>query len=675
MKKLAVLLCVLLCMTPFGAMADTGEEMTAAITAVRERVEIPTECTEFSGYKNTYNNRSSWEFSWETPSGAEARKNVRVIIRESGIIESVYMYADSEASGKQGKTLPLISAEAAMETARLACEGFNPSLAASYREGTEAVLSGDSYHVTIPRTEGGIPVYNNSASLRVSILTGTVESYTLSHTETAVFSGIDGAIGTEKAQNAFVNNGYMELWYRPFEDTMRLVYVPGQSESLIDARTGAPFVPKSDAEAYRNTMKEESAMMDAAAGGSASLTPQERQAVEEAAGLISYEEAVEKLKSVAAFGILEEATLESGNTYKTADGEYTLRVSLKMPNEAEYRYTYGELDGKTGEIFTFYSDRNAGEEKATTEETAQKTFDTFCAAYLADYTPKLEAPKITAGKYVATVTAQRQENGVPVYGDSVHVTVTADGLIENYRLSWDKKANFESADGILSEEAAYRVLFEKGAPRLCYYAADGAALLIYAAAEREFAFIAAKDGACLTYSGTAYVERKQEAYADISGHYAEEAILALSSIGATLGDGAFLPDNVITQKEFVGLVSNCVMEYYPIYDGALDEARLYSYAINRGVLPKDEEAPDAPLTREMAAAYLLRAMGYEEFASIPGIFRCDFADAETISPALYGYVAIARGLGIINGMGNGLFEPQRHVTRGEAAVMIYNYLR
>lgn len=677
MRKLAVLLCVLLSMTPLGAMAETGEEMAAAIAAVRERVDIPSECTAFSGHKNVYNDKTTWEFSWETEEKAETMKSVRVQIGENGIIGSVHSYENTEVQRKQGKLLPEISPAEAENAALLACEKINPSLYEAYREDAKVVLSGDCYHVSIPRKEGGIPVYNNGVSLRVSIQTGKVESYALTHTETALFSDLTGAMETENAEAAFLKNGYMKLWYRPFEDGMRLVYVPGQAEELIDAKTGAPFTPKMREEVFRNEAPKAEATLDAAVGGSISLTPQERKAVEEAAGLISYEEATEILKNVAAFGLPKTAALESGSTYKTEKGRYILRVSLKLSDETEYRYTYGELDGNTGEILSFYSDRNVTKEAETTvtEETARKTYEAFMTSQLSEYKEKLGAPVITCGKQVASVLVQRKENDVPVYGNSVRLTVTPEGLIEQYTLSWDKTAEFESSAGLISEAEAYAALFEKGAPRLSWYAEAGASTLIYAAENREFAYISAKDGTYLTYGGKPFIEKKQTAYADIHGHYAEEAILALSSVGAALEGEAFLPDNVITQKEYVALLSNCVMEYYPLYEGTVDEARLYSYAINRGILPKDEEAPEAPLTREMAAAYLLRAMGYKDFASIPGIFRCDFTDSDAITPAFYGYVSIARGLGIVNGMGDGAFYPQRHVTRGEAAVMIYNYLK
>ena len=71
-----------------------------------------------------------------------------------------------------------------------------------------------------------------------------------------------------------------------------------------------------------------------------------------------------------------------------------------------------------------------------------------------------------------------------------------------------------------------------------------------------------------------------------------------------------------------------------------------------------------------AAVYFINALELAEIASLPGIYNCPFTDVETKE----GYVSILSGFGVVKGDGTGLFNPDRGVTRGEAAVMIYNYL-
>lgn len=676
MKKLALFLAVLLLFSTGGMIvnADSTAEMATAIASVKERVSIPENCTEFNGRKNVYSGETSWEFSWATTEEATPQMQIRVTLRDDMVISSVYSYIFKETTHKPGKTLPVLSAEEAAEKAISFFAGVNPALAKQYAQDAEAVLSGDYYSITIPRIVEGIPVYNNSANLWVCSQTGRVESFSLSHSGKAVFAGTNGNIETEAAKAAYMENGYMRLEYRFFSEEARLVYVPGKSENLISATTGTPFVPDYTGETFdKEAVRGESMMAtDAANGAMDTLTPQERKAVEEAAGLISYEEAVEKLKAVPYFRIPDNAVLEAGNTYKEDNERYILRVSLGGEDIA---YSYGELDGKTGEILRYYSGSTDKEKKVESADAAKEIYDAFSADYLGTYVPNLAAAETHIADYAVTFSAERTENGIPVYGDGITINVDGEGRITNYRLNWKKDATFPSAEGILSEEQAYAILFENGEPRLQYFAVSGEAPVIYAAAHREFSFISAVDGQLLNYNGKAYVSEKTGSYTDIEGHFAEEAILALASVGARLGDSAFRPDAIITQAEYVGLVSNCVMEYYPLLDGAPDQARLYSYAVNRGILPEAEKAPDTPLTRELAVAYLLRAMGYGEFAEIEGIFQCDFSDSSFITPNLYGYVAIAKGMGFVRGDGNGAFAPQREMTRGEAAAMLYNYLK
>lgn len=679
MKKISLLvaICMLLTVMVPCVMADSSEEMTAAIALAKERVEIPESYTEFWGNKSLVNkNEARWDFRWETPEDASLRGSVSVTMRGNGIIEAVYSYTSGEEQlYKSGKTLPKISEAEALQIAVSYGAKINPSISAEYAEGAKAAWWGDRYAVTIPRTVGGITVYNNSATVQVNGQTGKIENYSLSHNEKAVFQPVIGVISVGEAQNAYARHGYMKKEYRIFDNKAVLVYTPGNAENLIDAATGAPYIPKYE-ETFRGTANDMVMKEEAAAAGKAELTPQERKAVEEAAGLITYAEATEIIKGVPQFYMPDDMILEVGNTYKTAKGQYIIRISLQSNAEDSYARVYGELDGETGEILYFNASDKMNAEAKTDAEKAVAVYTAFAEAYLSAYIPSLAERKAETMEHAVYINAERMENGIPVFGNGVSVTVEPSGKITHYSLNWNRDIAFPTAENSISAEAAYSVLYNNAAPQLYYYAIGEKADPIYAMGTYGFAFVAAEDGTLLSYSGNLYVEENIKGYTDIRGHYAEEAILALDSVGAHLGGTEFMPDAKITQSEFVSLVSNCVMGYYPLIDGSgADVEKIYTHAVRNGVLPKDEEAPDVPLVRERAVAYLLRAMGYGDFAEINGIFKCDFSDADAITPALYGYVAIAKGLGIINGDGSGNFAPDREVTRGEAAVMIYNYLK
>lgn len=100
---------------------------------------------------------------------------------------------------------------------------------------------------------------------------------------------------------------------------------------------------------------------------------------------------------------------------------------------------------------------------------------------------------------------------------------------------------------------------------------------------------------------------------------------------------------------------------------------MYRMLINDGTIDEDDKNPDLKLTRETAVKYLLDSAGYKKFAELEGLFNCDFIDKNDINPKLAGYAAIARALKIVDG--NSYFKPKNEITRAEAAVMIYNYLK
>ena len=72
---------------------------------------------------------------------------------------------------------------------------------------------------------------------------------------------------------------------------------------------------------------------------------------------------------------------------------------------------------------------------------------------------------------------------------------------------------------------------------------------------------------------------------------------------------------------------------------------------------------------------LLDSLGYKQVANLPGIFRCDFSDADAIPAGEMGYAALAQGLGIVHG-GDGLdYAAGRSASRAEAATMLWQYMK
>jgi hypothetical protein len=196
--------------------------------------------------------------------------------------------------------------------------------------------------------------------------------------------------------------------------------------------------------------------------------------------------------------------------------------------------------------------------------------------------------------------------------------------------------------------------------------------LVYSVKQDKPAIFDAFSGEILDGSGKPFVERKVAEYNDIDGHYAENQIAALAEYGISLPGEAFRPDEKIVQKDFLRLLVKA-MGYYGDYDDDESLDDMYNQLIRGKVITREEKNPEAAVTREEAVKFVVRSLGFQEVADIRGIFVTGFKDQGSISPELVGYVAIAKGLGIVGGSG-GNFNPKAGLSRAEAAVMLYNYL-
>ena len=133
-------------------------------------------------------------------------------------------------------------------------------------------------------------------------------------------------------------------------------------------------------------------------------------------------------------------------------------------------------------------------------------------------------------------------------------------------------------------------------------------------------------------------------------------------------DSKFRPERSITQGEFMemlkGINPSLYRKYVRIAEGSRDE---------QFPLDIDNINPEATLTNEQATVFFVEMLGYSDIATIENIFKCDFKDADKISSEFYGFVALCKGLGILDDFKEN-FSPQSDLTRGNAALMIYNYL-
>ena len=191
---------------------------------------------------------------------------------------------------------------------------------------------------------------------------------------------------------------------------------------------------------------------------------------------------------------------------------------------------------------------------------------------------------------------------------------------------------------------------------------------------------------------------------DIYGvEWAREAILYLYRINVISGyeDGSFKPDNKVSRAEFTKLALSLISdkaqnseneklksatafakqesnadsdendETAGGFHDVLDTDWYSSYiekAASNGIITGFGNLfmPNNNITREDAAVIIYRLIGKK--LSLDK--KTSFADDDTVSDYAKDAVSILAGHRVINGMGNGSFEPKSTLTRAQAAVLI-----
>jgi len=164
-------------------------------------------------------------------------------------------------------------------------------------------------------------------------------------------------------------------------------------------------------------------------------------------------------------------------------------------------------------------------------------------------------------------------------------------------------------------------------------------------------------------------------YTDISRSFAKKEIEALAKYGVGFYADEFKPYAGLTQKDLVIFLLSAggyTIEYDTVTEEDLEW--IYSSAESLGILKRSQREPERKITRAELCRILITMSGYGKAAELPGIYICGFSDDALISDSDYGYVAIAKGLGIIKGDLAGAFKPYNTVTRQEAAVMLYRFM-
>lgn len=719
-RKIAALLTLIFIFTltlPLqGFAAEMDKELENAIKIVKTKFSIP-EDYKFTSSISTTETTKIYYLSWRSNDTLNM-SSINASVDDKGLILGYSKYTPNDY--KQTKKLPSMSREEAKAKAEKYIEHIAPGLTKliKYEDNFQDSIMDSSYYFSYYRVVDGVPYYNDRASVTINRETGDLQGYSRNWSPDLEFPSAKGSLSLDEAEAAYVKNLGLRLIYSYAvkDDVLEVfpLYAPvyDNNSYAVDAFTGERYRLT-----YRNYLRgandygvsiEKEKSMAENAGGMVQLNPEELKAVEEAAKLIGQEKAEKIAREADFLKISKDYELQSYNlnTNWPNKDEYIWSLYFRKPSEGKKLSDENisvTINAKTGVIMSFYKNSSTIDEKLPVNDIAKAkaATDKFLADYYPQYNKLLEYDKISNEEYLTDKTT-------PVYSYNIRYTRLADGVpfpdngasfnydnqtgeISSFNLSWFD-VEFPSVKNVIGLAAAGDSLFDKIGLGLEYryeYAdvavpmitkerqAEGKMALVYMLKPDKPWYIDAVSGNVVYRSGEEYKDAKKSNYTDIKGHFAEKQISVLADFGISLDGTEFRPSEEITQKDFLTYLSKTLNYYGPVVtekSTRKDVDEMYAYLVREGIIKEAEKSPDSKVTREEAVKYIVRALKYDKVADIKGIFSISYKDKASISPDMYGYVAIASGLGIVNGDG-GKFNPKRNIKRGESAVIIYNYLQ
>lgn len=191
-------------------------------------------------------------------------------------------------------------------------------------------------------------------------------------------------------------------------------------------------------------------------------------------------------------------------------------------------------------------------------------------------------------------------------------------------------------------------------------------------------------GGQVNFSNNSGVNNAAVVFSDLKeAQWAQESILYLYNKGIVNGisKGVFAPNKTITRAEFVKmalLALNVEIDdsLVSVYEDVSENDWYYDYVItahNNGYVMgvgNNKFSPDSLIERQNMATVLYRMIGSPQIVDN----QLSFVDSYQVSDYAKDAVNYFSCNGIINGTGDGRFNPKGYATRAEVSQLIYNLL-
>ncbi|WP_176461914.1 YcdB/YcdC domain-containing protein [Anaeromicrobium sediminis] len=392
--------------------------------------------------------------------------------------------------------------------------------------------------------------------------------------------------------------------------------------------------------------------------------------------------------------------MENVNRYRNA-GKNCWEVEFRKKGAEKYDTDGGiTINADTGEILSvnIYNYRRGSEEfelKLTWNEAYDKAIEAIERFYPdkirdidtnQNHYKRLDDDEIERDYYFHF---SRKENGIGFDGDSININISAqDGTIEDIHMRWTDNMEFPNHVGKISEEKG-KELWLKNLECKLIYSKDmdkkhNKLNLVYVLENKINRYglnIDANTGTFVDYSGKE-VKLDEKPNVDKNHPYIQELkVLAAKEVididKVSLNNEITLIDAVKMLTKAKGYRAYRANRYEDLKFTNISKED-ENYSILKGAVYfkiLDNEAVEFNKEKKVnnmdMAKLMVKALGYEKLAKAQDIYVLPFKDANKISEEDKGYVALCKGLGLIEGEE---FNPQKNITYLDMAIIIYKSL-
>lgn len=696
----------------------TNQGLEAAILAIKEKITIPTEYSQFNYFFYNTNSlgNSYWSLTWTVPNTGAY---IQVNCDQNNHIVSYNQYSQkSTGIAKYLKSELKATAEAFIK--KIAPE-VSDSL--EYLEANYEGIYSNNYVYSYQRKNNGIAFPDNKVTVSINSVSGEVSSANIQWLYNVTVPSSSVKLTKEEAAKLIKSKMKMKLVYRTdyigiydkgiYTTSKKafLVYEPTESYISVDAKTGKVYLTKS--EWVDTTAKEEAAKSanDSVATASGSvrqqLTEEEIAKIEELKGLISKDKAIKTITSNTSLYLDKNLKSYSAYLSKTQDSKgataYIWNINLNDPREIDptkssdtYRaYASASVDAKTGKILSFYASVKSYYDEKTqsyksvkvpyNKKESKAILEKFLKAQIKDRFGKSKLVS-TNDDYIAyyrektpvyggySYQYNRVNEGIEYPYNGIYASVDGiTGKIYSYGSNWDDAIVFESPKGVISADKAMEYYLNK----------DGFDLKYEINVINEYSSTKTKEIVSTDNYAVKYEIRlvyRPDVNPNWISPFTGEQLGADGKVYTKIKPYVYSDieineanKNILMLADMgVGFEGGAFLPQKAITIGELNALLNkvgYGY-FTTGV----ETNNDQPITKEEIAYTLIKKLGLEKVANLSGIYRTGYADESEISPKYYGAVALAKGLGLISGDTNNNFGPKKQVTRFEAVTIIMNYI-